>query len=74
MPNLLERLPPEAVLTDRQVCELLGISQDTLLRLERQGDAPRRVRLSPRRHGRQLADVRRWIAERTAEHDSKSAA
>jgi predicted DNA-binding transcriptional regulator AlpA len=65
MTNLLDRLPPEAVLTDKQVCELIGISTDTLWRLERKGDAPPRIQLSPRRHGRRLADVRRWLAERT---------
>jgi len=65
MTNILDRLPPEAILTDKQVCELVGISQDTLWRLERKGDAPPRVQLSTRRHGRRLADVRRWLAERT---------
>jgi predicted DNA-binding transcriptional regulator AlpA len=65
MTNLFDRLPPEAVLTDKQVCELVGISQDTLWRLERKGDAPPRIQLSARRHGRRLADVRRWLAERT---------
>lgn len=64
--NLLERLPPDAVLTDRQVCELLGISHDTLWRLERKGDAPPRIQLSARRHGRQLSEVRRWLAARAA--------
>ena len=59
MTNHLDRLPPEAILTDKQVCELLQISPDTLWRLERKGDAP------PRVHGRRLADVRRWLAERT---------
>lgn len=64
MPNF-DSLPPEAVLTDKQVCELVGISEDTLRRLDRQDDAPRRIQLSPRRHGRQLGDVRRWLAART---------
>jgi predicted DNA-binding transcriptional regulator AlpA len=73
MTNLLDRFPPEAVLTDKQVCELVGISLDTLWRLERKGDAPPRVQLSPRRHGRRLADVRRWITERT-ETPGKTAA
>jgi predicted DNA-binding transcriptional regulator AlpA len=65
MMNRLDQLPPEAILTDREVSELVGISVDTLSRLERKGDAPPRVQLSARRHGRRLADVRRWLAERT---------
>jgi hypothetical protein len=54
MMNRLDQLPPEAILTDREVCELVGISVDTLWRLERRGDAPPRVQLSARRHGRRL--------------------
>jgi predicted DNA-binding transcriptional regulator AlpA len=73
MTNLFDRLPPEAVLTDKQVCELVGISQDTLWRLERKGDAPPRVQLSARRHGRRLADVRRWLAERTVARENRGA-
>ena len=73
MTNLLDRLPPEAVLTDKQVCELVGISRDTLWRLERKGDAPARIQLSARRHGRQLSDVRRWLAARTASPDTAAA-
>jgi predicted DNA-binding transcriptional regulator AlpA len=65
MMNRLDQLPPDAILTDREVSELVGISLDTLWRLERKGDAPHRVQLSARRHGRRLADVRRWLAERT---------
>jgi predicted DNA-binding transcriptional regulator AlpA len=65
MTDHLDRLPPEAILTDKQVCELLQISYDTLWRLEKKGDAPPRIQLSQRRHGRRLADVRRWLAERT---------
>jgi predicted DNA-binding transcriptional regulator AlpA len=72
--HFLDRLPPEAVLTDKQLCELVGISLDTLVRLERQGDAPPRVQLSPRRHGRRLADVRRWLAERTVTVEKSTAA
>ena len=74
MTDHLDRLPPEAILTDKQVCELLQISPDTLWRLERKGDAPARVQLSPRRHGRRLADVRRWLAERTTATKGDAAA
>jgi predicted DNA-binding transcriptional regulator AlpA len=65
MMNHLDQLPPDAILTDREVSELVGISVDTLWRLERKGDAPPRIQLSARRHGRRLADVRHWLAERT---------
>jgi predicted DNA-binding transcriptional regulator AlpA len=74
MMNRLDQLPPEAILTDREVAELVGISVDTLCRLERKGDAPPRVQLSARRHGRRLADVRRWLAERTVSSRKTAAA
>jgi predicted DNA-binding transcriptional regulator AlpA len=71
--RLLTNLPPEAVLSDKQVCALAGISRDTLWRLERAGDAPARIQLSARRHGRQLSEVRRWLAARTATPDNAAA-
>jgi hypothetical protein len=43
MTNLLDRFPPEAVLTDKQVCELVGISLDTLWRLEHARENCRRL-------------------------------
>jgi predicted DNA-binding transcriptional regulator AlpA len=60
----LTALPDWAVLTDRQTSQLLGFSLDTLGRLDRAGDGPPRVRLSPRRHGRPVGELRKWLQQR----------
>jgi predicted DNA-binding transcriptional regulator AlpA len=64
LPPDLTTLPDWAVLTDQQTVELLGVSRDTLKRLDRVGDGPPRVNLSPRRHGRTVGGLRKWIQRR----------
>jgi hypothetical protein len=65
-PLNLAALPDWAVLTDRQTTQLVGFSLDTLGRLDRAGDGPPRVNLSPRRHGRSVGELRRWLERRTS--------
>jgi hypothetical protein len=60
----LAALPDWAVLTDQQTSELLSLSLDTLHRLDRGGDGPPRARLSPRRRGRPVGELRKWIQKR----------
>ena len=62
----LRALPDWAVISDQRAAEILNLSLDTLWRLDRAGDGPPRVRLSPRRHGRTIGTLREWLAERTA--------
>jgi len=62
--NLTE-LPDWAVISDQQAAELLGFSIDTLWPLDRAGEGPPRVRLSPRRHGRPIRALREWLDQRT---------
>jgi predicted DNA-binding transcriptional regulator AlpA len=62
----LMTLPDWAVISDQRAAEILGLSLDTLWRLDRAGDGPPRVRLSPRRHGRAIGTLREWLAQRTA--------
>ena len=58
LPPDLMALPDWAVLSDKQTTELLGVSRDTLGRLDRSGRDLLRVRLSPRRHGRLVGELR----------------
>ena len=67
--NLLT-LPDWAVLSDQQAAKVLGFSIDTLWRLDRAGDGPPRVRLSPRRHGRPIGSLREWLSQRAVAHNS----
>jgi hypothetical protein len=63
---LLDELPSWAVISDAQALKLLGLSKDTLARLDKSGDGPPKVLLSPRRHGRPIGGLRAWLAKRTA--------
>src|SRR5262249_8978393 len=60
----LNALPDWAVLTDQQTSQLLGLSVDTLRRLDRDCDGPPWVKLSPRRRGRPVGGLRKWIERR----------
>jgi predicted DNA-binding transcriptional regulator AlpA len=61
-------LPPAApdyiVLSDKQVAEIAGFGIRTLERLREKGEAPPRVRLSTRRYGTRLGDLREWLRSR----------
>jgi predicted DNA-binding transcriptional regulator AlpA len=67
----LDELPSWAVISDAQAVELLGFSRDTLARLDKSGDGPPKVILSPRRHGRPIGQLREWLARRTAAPGTK---
>jgi predicted DNA-binding transcriptional regulator AlpA len=60
-------LPDELVLTDIQACAIIGVSEDTLLRLDQRGEGPQKVKLSDRRHGRTMRAIRGWLKARSSE-------
>jgi hypothetical protein len=62
----LSALPDWAVLTDQQTSQVLGLSVDTLRRLDRDRDGPPWVKLSPRRRGRPVGGLRKWIKQRVS--------
>jgi predicted DNA-binding transcriptional regulator AlpA len=64
----LDELPNWAVISNAQAVKLLGFSRDTLARLDKSGDGPPKVILSPRRHGRPIGELRAWLAKRRASH------
>jgi prophage regulatory protein len=57
---------PVAILDEPKVEELTSLSRTTRWRLERRGEFPKRVRLSPGRVGWRQADIEAWIRSRTA--------
>ena len=59
----LSALPDWAVLTDQQTSQVLGLSVDTLRRLDRDRDGPPWVKLSARRRGRPVGGLRTWIQQ-----------
>jgi len=48
---------PDRLITERLTAEILGISADTLRRLNRRGEGPTRRKISPRRVGYKVSEV-----------------
>ena len=57
---------PIAILDEEKVHEMASLSRTTRWRMERRGDFPKRVRLSPGRVGWLKADIEAWISSRAA--------
>lgn len=55
-----------AILDEERVQEVTSLSRTTRWRLERRGQFPKRVRLSPGRVGWRQADIEAWISSRAA--------
>jgi predicted DNA-binding transcriptional regulator AlpA len=63
----LNGLPDWAVLSKQETAKVLGISDDTLDRLHRQGKGPTRIQTSMRRVGHTVGAIRVWQAAGAAE-------
>ena len=61
MPSELPR-----IITKRELRQIVPYTPQHILRLEKQGKFPKRIRLGERRVGWLLSDVERWIALRVA--------
>jgi hypothetical protein len=59
----IHTLPDFAVVNNAQAAKLMGMSIDTLDRLDAEGDAPPIVILSARCRGRRIGDIKIWIAK-----------
>lgn len=55
-----------AILDEQKVHEVTSLSRTTRWRMERRGEFPKRVRLSPGRVGWHQADIEAWISSRAA--------
>ena len=54
------------ILSKPAVRERIGVSDTTLWRLERRGEFPKAIKLSPGRVGWREADIEQWIEQRAA--------
>jgi predicted DNA-binding transcriptional regulator AlpA len=54
----------DEILTKRQVCNWLGVSEPTLFRHRRDGTGPKFIRLSARRVGYRHSAVEAWLRQR----------
>ncbi len=61
MPSELPR-----IITKRELRQIVPYTPQHILRLEKQGKFPKRIRLGERRVGWLLSDVERWIDLRVA--------
>jgi predicted DNA-binding transcriptional regulator AlpA len=59
----------EKILTEREVCNWLGVSEPTLFRHRRDGTGPRFIQLSARRVGYRHSAVETWLSQRE-QHNS----
>ena len=54
----------DQILTEREVCNWLGVSEPTLFRHRRDGTGPKFIRLSARRVGYRHSSVETWLRRR----------
>ena len=54
----------EKILTEREVCNWLGVSEPTLFRHRRDGTGPTFIQLSARRVGYRHSAVEAWLSQR----------
>jgi predicted DNA-binding transcriptional regulator AlpA len=52
------------VISTAEAAKLIGVSEDTYLRMSERGDAPARIQISTRRRGVRLQDLAAWLDKR----------
>jgi predicted DNA-binding transcriptional regulator AlpA len=57
---------PDRVISEALAAEFLGISHDTLKRMHAAGKGPRRIRVSDRRVGYKLSELKAYVDRRVA--------
>ena len=61
----LKNLPDWAVIDDSVVATAIGLSEDSMRRLDERGEGCARTQLSDRRHGRMVGNLKAWLQKRT---------
>jgi predicted DNA-binding transcriptional regulator AlpA len=72
LPNQLGLDGPDRILRFPEATRLVGVSRDTLLREAKRGQL-RIMRLTARRAGIQLSELRRWLQARKSIHEVDAA-
>jgi predicted DNA-binding transcriptional regulator AlpA len=62
--DLSANLSDDVVVSKATASAMLNISHDTLERLIKRGEAPKRVKVTPARFGYRMRDIRTWLNER----------
>jgi len=61
MKNSMVSLDRVFFLTLNQTCEVVNLSRSTIYRMEKRGEFPKRVQLSPQRKGYRTSDLKKWF-------------
>jgi predicted DNA-binding transcriptional regulator AlpA len=56
----------DTILSNLQAAEMIGCHRATLEKLHRRGEGPPRIRISDRRFGYRLGDLRQWLQSRVS--------
>lgn len=62
----------EIIIRLRRTIEKTGLSRSTIYALEKRGDFPKKINLSPRTMGFLESEVDAWIAERAATRTARA--
>ena len=60
---------PSRVISRRELCEMIPYTPQHILRLEKAGKFPKRLKLGARRVGWLLSEIESWIAVRAAQRE-----
>ena len=61
---------PPRVISRRELCEMIPYTPQHILRLEKAGKFPKRLKLGARRVGWLLSEIEMWIAVRASQRDA----
>ena len=61
MRNPFGGLEDRYFLSINQTCEIVSLSRSTIYRMEKKGQFPKRVQLSPQRKGYRTSDLKKWF-------------
>ena len=61
MKNSVLSLDKSYFLTLSQTCDVVNLSRSTIYRMEKRGEFPKRIQLSPQRKGYRTSDLKKWV-------------
>ena len=64
-----KHLPPDDLILRHERRRLVPISDTTIWRMERRGEFPRRITISPKRVAWRRCEIEKWLATREASRD-----
>jgi len=60
----MDKLSNDAIIHPRNLPAITGLSRTTLWRIEKEGDFPKKIRLSAGRVGYRISEVMAWLESR----------